>query len=246
MAVIAFDRMRKRYAASMAVDGVSFLVPDGCVTGLIGPNGAGKTTLLRMLSGLIRPDAGTVMVDDVDVQQDRRAARARLGVLPETVGLYERLTVREHLHFGGALQGLGAKTLGSRVERALAQFGLASLAERRAGTLSLGERRRVAVARAVIHEPRNVVFDEPTSGLDVLSAREVRREVRRLAEDGCAVVLSSHVMSEVAAVCHRLVILARGRIVATGTPAEILARAGTGGLEDAFVALIGSEEGLNA
>jgi sodium transport system ATP-binding protein len=186
------------------------------------------------------------MVDGVDVQQDRRAARARLGVLPETVGLYERLTVREHLRFGGALYGLGPATLGSRVERALAQFGLASLAERRAATLSLGERRRVAVARAVIHEPRNVVFDEPTSGLDVLSAREVRREVRRLAEDGCAVVLSSHVMSEVAAVCDHLVVLARGRIVATGTPAEILARAGAGGLEDAFVALIGSEEGLNA
>ena len=244
--MIAFDRMRKRYAAAVAVDDVSFLVPDGCVTGLLGPNGAGKTTLLRMLSGLVRPDAGTVTVDDVDVRHNRRAARARLGVLPETVGLYGRLTVREHLHFAGALHGLGAATLGSRVERALTQFGLVPLAERRAGTLSLGERRRVAVARAVIHGPRNVVFDEPTSGLDVLSARAVRDEIRRLAESGCAVVLSSHVMSEVAAACDRLVILARGRIVATGTAAGIVARAGSSSLEDAFVALIGSEEGLNA
>jgi sodium transport system ATP-binding protein len=244
--VIAFDDMRKRYAASVAVDGVSFQVLDGCVTGLLGPNGAGKTTLLRMLSGLVRPDAGTVTVDGVDVQENRRAARARLGVLPETVGLYERLTVREHLRFGGALHGLGAATLTTRVERALVQFGLSTLADRRAGTLSLGERRRVAVARAVIHEPRNVVFDEPTSGLDVLSVREVRREVRRLAESGCAVVLSSHVMADVAAVCDRIIILARGRVVASGTPAEILARAGMSGLEDAFVALIGSEEGLHA
>jgi sodium transport system ATP-binding protein len=243
--VIVFDRLRKTYGKTVAVDDVSFVAPDGLVTALLGPNGAGKTTTLRALTGVVTPDGGTAIVDGLNVQRDPRAVRARIGVLPETVGLYDRLTVREHLVYGGELQGLTHPDLAHRVDGLLVQLGLGRLAGRRAGELSLGERRRVALARALVHHPPNVVLDEPTSGLDVLSAREVRREVRRLAGEGCAVVLSSHVMPEVSAVCDRIVILTQGRVAAAGTPAEILARADATILEEAFVTLIGSEEGLN-
>jgi sodium transport system ATP-binding protein len=243
--VIAFENLRKVYGKVVAVDSVSFIAPDGAVTGLLGPNGAGKTTALRALTGLVKPDAGAVSVDGCNVQRDRLTARARLGVVPETAGLYDRLTVREHLAYAGALHGLGDRRLGDSVERLLARFDLVPLGGRPAGELSLGQRRRVALARALVHDPPNVVLDEPTNGLDVLSAREVRREVRRLADAGCAVVLSSHVMPEVSAVCDRIVILSRGLVVASGTPDEILKRTGAAALEEAFVALIGSEEGLN-
>jgi sodium transport system ATP-binding protein len=243
--MIAVDRLRKTYRTTVAVDDVSFVAPDGMVTGLLGPNGAGKSTTLRALVGLVRPDAGRATVDGQSVQQDPRRARTRLGVLPEVVGLYDRLSVREHLTYSGQLHGLVQPDLDRRVDRLLEQIGLTGIAGRRAGGLSLGERRRVALARALVHDPPNVVLDEPTSGLDVLGAREVRHEVRRLAASGCAVVISSHVMPEISAVCDRIVILARGRVVAAGTPDEILARAGVRELEDAFVTLIGSAEGLN-
>ncbi|HSC28188.1 MAG TPA: ABC transporter ATP-binding protein [Vicinamibacterales bacterium] len=242
--MIAFENLRKAYGTTVAVDGLTFTAPDGVVTGLLGPNGAGKTTALRALTGLVKPDAGTAAVDGHDVRRGLQEARARLGVLPEAAGLYDRLTVAEHLAYSGELQGLPRREVGRRVAALLEQLGLTPLAGRLAGALSLGERRRVALARALVHDPPNVVLDEPTNGLDVLNAREVRREVRRLAASGRAVVLSSHVMPEVSAVCDRIVILSRGRVVAAGTPDEILARAGAAQLEDAFVALIGSEEGL--
>ena len=243
--MMAFSHLRKSYGLTIACHDVSFVARDGLVTGLLGPNGAGKTTALRALTGLLRPDAGTASVDGRDVQQDARAARARLGVLPELVALYDQLTVREHLICSGELHGLRRPDLGRRVHALLRQLGLATLAERRAGQLSLGQKRRVALARALVHDPPNVVLDEPTNGLDVLSAREVRREVRRLADAGCAVVLSSHVMPEVSAVCDRIVILSRGLVVAEGAPGDIMERAGATTLEEAFVSLIGSEEGLN-
>lgn len=243
--MIALEKLRKTYGKALAVDGVSFAAPNGVVTGLLGPNGAGKTTALRAITGIVKPDGGTASVDGCDVQQDPLAARARLGVLPEAMGLYDHLTVREHLTYSGGLHGLSGRDFEGRVERLLEELCLLPLAGRLAGHLSMGQRRRVALARALVHDPRNVVLDEPTNGLDVLSAREVRREVRRLADAGCAVLLSSHVMPEVSAVCDRIVILSRGRVVASGTPAEILKRTGASVLEEAFVALIGSEEGLN-
>ena len=243
--MIAFENLRKTYGKTVAVDSVSFVAPDGVVTGLLGPNGAGKTTALRALTGLVKPDSGSALVDGANVQHDPLITRARLGVLPEVVGLYDHLTVREHLVYSGELHDMGRPDVVSRVEQLLEQLGLMPLADRRAGHLSLGQCRRVALARALVHNPPNVVLDEPTNGLDVLSAREVRREVRRLADAGRAVVLSSHVMPEVSAVCDRIVILSRGLVAASGTPAEILATSGAGVLEEAFVSLIGSEEGLN-
>jgi sodium transport system ATP-binding protein len=243
--MIELRELGKSYGRTVAVASVSFTASDGLVTGVLGPNGAGKTTTLRAVAGLIRPDRGAALVDGREVQDDQARARARLGVLPETAGLYDHLTVREHLAYAGALHGVRQPDLRHRVEMLLDQFGLAPLADRRAATLSLGQRRRTALARALVHDPANVVLDEPTSGLDVLSAREVRREMRRLADAGRAVILSSHVMPEVSAVCDRIVVLSRGAVAAAGTPAEILARTGRATLEEAFVELIGSEEGLN-
>jgi sodium transport system ATP-binding protein len=243
--MIELRELGKSYGRTVAVASVSFTAGDGLVTGVLGPNGAGKTTTLRAVAGLIRPDRGAALVDGRDVQGDVARARARLGVLPEVAGLYDHLTVREHLAYAGALHGVRQPDLRHRVEALLDQFALAPLADRRAATLSLGQRRRTALARALVHDPANVVLDEPTSGLDVLSAREVRREMRRLAGAGRAVILSSHVMPEVSAVCDRIVVLSRGTVAAAGTPAEILARTGRTSLEEAFVELIGSEEGLN-
>lgn len=243
--MIAVCSLRKAYGGATAVDSVSFTAANGAVTGLLGPNGAGKTTVLRVVTGVIRADGGSAAVDDAVVADDPAAARARLGVLPEAVGLYDRLTVHEHMVYAGRLYGVPEPDIAARAGRLLEQFGLAALAGRLAGTLSLGQRRRVALARALVHDPPNVVLDEPTNGLDVLGAREVRREMRRLADAGRAVVLSSHVMPEVAAVCDRVVVLSRGRVVAEGTPSDMLSLAGASVLEDAFVHLIGSEEGLN-
>ncbi len=243
--MIEITNLAKRYKNATAVSSVSLVAQDGMVTGLLGPNGAGKTTTLRAISGLLKPDAGGVRVDGLDVSIDPSGVRRRLGVLPETVGLYDHLTVCEHLMYAGELNGLAAESLNRRVQVMLDRFALSSLSSRRASTLSLGQKRRVAMARILVHEPANVVLDEPTSGLDVLSAREVRREVRRLADSGRAVLFSSHVMPEVSAVCDRVVVMSRGLVVAEGTPGEIMASAGGGSLEDAFVKLIGSDEGVN-
>jgi sodium transport system ATP-binding protein len=236
--VIEVNELRKCYGPIVAVDHVSFLAPDGMVTGLLGPNGAGKTTALRAVAGLLAVESGRVTIDGLDVRRHPIAARARLGVVPEAVGLYDQLTVREHLRYSAELNGVREPLLTSRVDHMLERHGLSPIAHRRAGELSLGQRRRVAVARALVHDPPNIVLDEPTSGLDVPSARQVRRFVRECAQAGCAVVFSSHVMPEVSATCDRIVILSRGSVVAAGTPTDILERTGRSTLEDAFVTLV--------
>ena len=241
--MIAVHAIRKAFGTTAAVDGVSFEVPDGSITALLGPNGAGKTTTIRSITGLVRPDDGYVTVDGVTVAERPIEARARLGVVPEQIGVYDYLTVREHLEYSAALQRVPAPS--HRAGVLMDQLGLAAVSSRLAGALSLGERRRLAVARALVHQPANLVFDEPTNGLDVMSARQVRSEIRRLAASGRAVLVSSHVMPEVAALCDRVVVMAAGAVVATGTPSELIARTGSATLEDAFVRLIGSEEGLN-
>jgi sodium transport system ATP-binding protein len=244
-AMIRVQRIRKQYGSTLAVNDVSLDVPDGMVTGLLGPNGAGKTTTIRAITGLTRPDAGGVEVDGVDVARHPMQARAQLGVVPETIGVYDHLTVREHVEYSAELQGVGAACINARIANLLTQMGLTALAARRAGGLSMGERRRLALARAMVHQPRNLVFDEPTNGLDVMSARDVRKEIRRQAAAGRAVLVSSHVMPEVAMLCDRVIVMAGGAIVVAGTPAELMQQTGCATLEDAFVRVIGSEEGLN-
>src|SRR5262245_22738780 len=237
--MIRVEGLQKRFGDVTAVDGVSFTAPDGAVTGLLGPNGAGKTTTLRMLYALMKPDAGGITVDGVDAVARPQEAQAKLGVLPDVSGLYPRLTAREHIEYYGELQGLTGAPLAKRIDQLIQLLDMGSVADRRTAGFSHGERTKVALARALVHDPRNVLLDEPTNGLDVMSTRAVRDIIRRLREDGRTVMFSSHVMQEVSALCDTIIVIARGKIVASGTPDQLRAQTGHQNLEDAFVALAG-------
>jgi sodium transport system ATP-binding protein len=237
--MIQVEGVRKRFREVVAVEEVSFTAAEGAITGLLGPNGAGKTTALRMIAGSATPDAGQVRVNGVVVAHDPLATAALLGVLPDSPGLYPRLTARENVAYFGELHGLHGAVLRDRVDALLRRLDLGHVADRPAAGYSQGERMKVALARALVHDPRHVVLDEPTNGLDVMSTRAVREIVRGLRDEGRCVLFSSHVMQEVAALCDTIVVMARGRVVATGTAAELAARTGQAGLEDTFVALVG-------
>jgi len=229
-----------------AVDNVSFTAKDGEVTGLLGPNGAGKTTTLRMLSTLLSSDAGSARIDGADLASERATVRQRLGVLGDAKGLYWRLTARENINYFGRLQGLSLIDSQRRTTALIDELGLHDLADRPTQGFSQGERMKVAIARALVHNPQTVLLDEPTNGLDIMSTRSMRDLIRGLKAQGKCVLFSSHIMQEVAALCDRIVIINKGRAVFSGTPQEVLATTGLDSLEDAFVKLIGSEEGLFA
>ena len=229
-----------------AVRGVGFEARDGEITGLLGPNGAGKTTTLRMLYTLMAPDRGSVRVDGLDAIRDATAVRRQLGVLPDARGVYKRLTARENIAYFGRLHGLDAATIDARIEEMARTLGMEDFLDRRTEGFSQGQRTKTAIARALVHAPRNVILDEPTNGLDVMTTRGLRAFLQDLRAKGHCVIFSSHIMQEVAALCDRIVIIAGGEVRAAGTPDELRARAGEENLEDAFVALIGSEEGLSA
>ena len=228
-----------------AVDGVSMVAPDGAITGLLGPNGAGKTTLLRMLATLVVPTAGSATVDGLQVTRDRFAVRRRIGVLSDARGLYPRLTARENITYYGVLHGLDAAAVKQRVDALVGALGLEPIADRRAQGFSQGERMKVAIARALVHDPHTLLLDEPTNGLDIMSTRALRELLLRLRAAGKCLLFSSHVMQEVSALCDRIVILGRGRVVATGTAAELVRMTGAPSLEEAFIRLLGSGEGLS-
>ncbi|OJT17032.1 ABC transporter [Archangium sp. Cb G35] len=242
--MIEVTNLHKRFGAVTAVEDVSFRAEDGVVTGLLGPNGAGKTTTLRMLYTLIRPDRGSAKVDGLEVADQPLEVRRSIGVLPDARGLYPRLTAREHIEYAGSLHGLSGATLDKRIGELVELLDMKEIANRRTEGFSQGERMKVALARALVHGPRNVLLDEPTNGLDVMSTRAVRTLIRRLKEQGHCVVFSSHVMQEVAALCDRIVVVAKGRVVADGTPDELRTRTGKDSLEEAFVTVIGSDQGL--
>lgn len=238
--------LHKAFGTVRAVNGVNFTARDGEITGLLGPNGAGKTTTLRMLYTLMRPDAGQVLVDGMDAYQDALAVRRRLGVLPDARGLYKRLTAAENIDYFGRLHGMSSDLLARRREVLIDALEMRDIADRRTEGFSQGQRVKTAIARALIHDPRNVLLDEPTNGLDVMATRAMRRFMRQLRDEGRCVLFSSHIMQEVAALCDRIVVIAQGRVVADETPAALLAQTGQATLEDAFVAIIGTDEGLAA
>jgi len=242
--VISLRDVHKSFGPVQALRGVSLEVADGQITGLLGPNGAGKTTALRLVYGVMAPDAGTAAVDGLDLTAERLAAQARLGVLAHAQGLYPRLTAREHVRYAGRLHGLSGAALEARIDALVDLLDMKEFSERRTDGFSQGQKLKVALARALVHDPRNVVLDEPTSGLDVAGTRAVRALLKRLRDEGRCVLFSTHVMQEVSAVCDRVVVLARGQVVAEGTPEALKAATGQASLEDAFVAAIGSEEGL--
>jgi sodium transport system ATP-binding protein len=236
--------LQKHFGEVEAVRDVSFTAHDARVTGLLGPNGAGKTTTLRMLCTILEPGSGLALIDGIDSAKHAREARARLGVLPESRGLYPRLSARENVRYFGRLHGLSGKHLETSIEDLADLLEMRDILDRRTEGFSSGERVKVALARALVHDPANVILDEPTSGLDVQATRSVRRLIRRLRDSGRCVLFSSHIMQEVSALCDEIVLMSDGKVVAEGTPAKLLESTGKTSLEDAFVAAIGSDEGL--
>jgi sodium transport system ATP-binding protein len=235
--MIEVSHIKKHFGSVVAVDDVSLRAEDGQITGLLGPNGAGKTTTLRAISSLIQPDAGQVMVDDIDAARYPNAARRRLGVLPDARGLYARLTARENIRYFGELYGMPRRSIDARIDALSGLLDMGEIIERRVAGFSQGERMKVAIARALIHEPQNVLLDEPTSGLDVMSTRAMRRFVCQLRDQGRCVIFSSHIMQEVAALCDDIIIVAHGRVVAHGSPDALREQAGIESLEEVFVKL---------
>ncbi len=242
--MIVIESLEKRYGEVIAVNGVSFGAEDGKVTGLLGPNGAGKTTTLRILSSLIKPDRGRALVDGIDVAERPHAALERLGILPDSRGLYPRLTAREHLAYFGALQGVSDAQLAQRIRELVSLLDMTDIIDRRVAGFSQGERTKVAIARALVHRPKNVVLDEATNGLDVMSTRAMRTLIRQLAAEGTCVLFSSHVMQEVSELCDHIVVFARGQVIAQGSPALLRQQASEDNLENAFVKIIGTDAGL--
>ena len=244
--MIELKDLHKAFGAVKAVDGVSFTARDGEITGLLGPNGAGKTTTLRMLYTLMKPDRGQVLVDGIDAAVDPIAVRKRLGVLPDARGLYKRLTSRENIEYFGRLQGMDEATIAARRAALVEALDMREIVDRRTEGFSQGQRVKTAIARALIHDPKNSILDEPTNGLDVMATRAMRDFLRHLRDEGRCVLFSSHIMQEVGALCDRIVVIAHGRVVADASPAALLEQGGSSNLEDAFVKVIGSVEGLAA
>jgi sodium transport system ATP-binding protein len=244
--MIRVSNLHKSFGKVKAVRGISFEVRDGEITGLLGPNGAGKTTTLRMLYSLLPPDEGEIRIDGLDPTRDAMAIKRTLGVVPDSRGLYTRMSARENIAYYGKLHGMTAKDISARLEELVDTLDMGDFIERRSEGFSQGQRVKVAIARAMIHKPQTVLLDEPSNGLDVMSTRALRRYIIDLKHAGHSVILSTHIMQEVAALCDRIIIIADGRIAADGTAHELLRKSGCDTLEDAFVKLIGSEEGLLA
>ena len=251
--MIVAENLRKTFPGKgkdksrvIAVDNVGFTAHDGQITGLLGPNGAGKTTTLRMLYTLMTPETGRVLVDGIDVAADPNRVRRSLGVLPDARGVYKRLTARENIAYFGELHGMPANLIAQRTAKLAAALQMEDFLDRVTEGFSQGQRTKTAIARALIHDPKNVILDEPTNGLDVMTTRGLRAFLMELRAEGRCVIFSSHIMQEVAALCDRIVVIAQGRVAAEGTPDELREQAGEQNLEDAFVRLIGSEEGLHA
>jgi len=242
--MIAASGLTRSFGAIRAIDGVAFEAQDGRITGLLGPNGAGKSTTLRILYTVLLPDAGIATVDGIDVAADPLATRRAIGVLPHSSGIYPQLTARENIAYFGELHGLKGGGLERRVEELLSELEIGGFADRRARGFSQGERIKVALARALVHQPKNLLLDEPTNGLDVMATRALRALILRLRAAGHCVLFSSHVMQEVAALCDDIVIIDHGRVVAAGTPDSLRRQFNSATLEDAFVGAIGDARGL--
>ena len=238
-------QLRKHFGDVAAVSDVTLCARNGRITGLLGPNGAGKSTTLRMLYTVLRPDSGDATIDGVSAVREPLEVRRRMGVLPHGAGIYPNLTARENILYFGALHGMPRPECESRAAELVGLLEMEEFADRIAKGFSQGQRVKTALARALVHRPRNILLDEPTNGLDVMAVRTLRRLLVRLRDEGHCLLFSSHVMQEVGALCDEVVVIAHGTVVASGTPEEIRTRAGASSLEDAFVHLIGSGEGLD-
>jgi sodium transport system ATP-binding protein len=243
--MIVVKNLSKQFGKVQAVRDVTFTAPDGRITGLLGPNGAGKSTTLRMLCTLLRPDSGDALVDGQSILSDPIAVRRRMGVLSHASGLYPQLTARENIVYFAELHGLDRRTANTKVDELAALLELTEFLDRKTKGFSQGQRLKTALARSLVHSPRNLILDEPTNGLDVMAVRNLRALLHRLRGQGHCILFSSHVMQEVALLCDEVIVIAEGRVAAAGTVEALRAEAGEPTLEDAFVKLIGTAEGLN-
>ena len=244
--MIQVEDVRKQFGAVQALDGVGFTVQDGRTTALLGPNGAGKTTLLRLLVGLLQRDHGSISIDGLDPAREPMQVRKNIGFLTDQFGLYERLTTREYLRYFGELHGMDQRSIRARTDHVIGLLAMEDIVDRRAKGFSQGQRVKVALARTLLHRPRHLLLDEPTRGLDVMSTRALRRALTTLREEGCCIIMATHVMQEVTHLCDDVIVIAKGRTVAQGSPQELCERTGIASLEDAFVSLVGTEEGIAA
>jgi sodium transport system ATP-binding protein len=242
--MIEAHKLRKQFGAVAALRDVSLRAPDGQITGLLGPNGAGKSTTLRILYTVLKPNSGDALIDGISAIRSPLEARKQIGVLSHGAGIYPNLTARENILYFGALHGMPRAEREARAADLIKLLEMEEFADRIAKGFSQGQKIKAALARAIIHRPRNVLLDEPTNGLDVMAVRTLRRLLKRLRDEGHCLLFSSHVMQEVAALCDEVIVIAHGTVVASGAPEAIRAQTGENTLEDAFVHLIGSGEGL--
>jgi sodium transport system ATP-binding protein len=238
--MIEVQGLEKSFDSRLVVKRLSFQAPDGAITGLLGANNAGKTTTLRMICGVLKPDSGTLLIDEVAL--DSLGRQRRLGALLDHIGVYSRLTVRENLTYFGRLRGMLPTVLEKRVNEAISILGLQSIADRRTFGFSQGERMKTALGRAILHSPQHLLLDEPTNGLDIPTVRSLRELLRRLRDAGACIVFSSHVLEEVRALCDSVVIISNGRLIAQGSQTEICSETNTDSMEEAFVKLTSSQE----
>jgi sodium transport system ATP-binding protein len=233
--MIEVGEISKRFGAVQALERVSFAAETGRITGLLGPNGAGKSTCLRILSTIMRPDTGAASIGGRDVVRMPLEVRRICGVLPHGAGLYPQLTARENINYYGELYGLRGQALTARVDDLIGRLKLGEIADRRAKGFSQGERTKVALARALVNDPAYLLLDEPTSGLDVMATRDLRAWLNELRARGCCILLSSHIMQEVAALADDIVIIAEGQVAARGTPASLAESFANDNLEEIFI-----------
>ena len=231
--------LKKKFGNVTAVDGVTFNAKSGAITGLLGPNGAGKTTTIRMIGTLVGIGAGggSVSVNGLDVATNADAVRQTSGLLTDARGLYTRMTAHENIRYYADLRGIDPAKSEATIARYVGWLDMKDILNRRTDGFSQGEKMKVAIVRALVHEPSHVILDEPTNGLDVMTTRALRELVKRLKVEGRTVMFSSHIMQEVAALCDEIIIISKGRVTAQGTTNELLSMSGKDNLEDAFVAL---------
>lgn len=244
--MIKVSHLSKRIGDVQALNDLSFVAQNGQITGLLGPNGAGKTTCLRTIFGLLKPDSGKAEIEGIDVTIDPIGAKQQLGLFPDPFGLYERLTPREYIRYFAELSGLSSRDAKEATSQVIAKLRLEDISDRRCKGFSQGQRMKTALAQAIVHNPSNIILDEPTRGLDVMSTRLLRDILIDLKNQGHCVLFSSHVMQEVAALCDQVIVMAQGSVVAIGSPTELCIQTGKDSLEEAFIQLIGTDEGIAA
>mgnify|MGYP001161552711 FL=1 len=244
--MISVTELSKKIGEVQALNNLSFQAEDGQITGLLGPNGAGKTTCLRTIFGLLSPDCGATSINNINVVENPIAAKQELGLFPDPFGIYERLTPREYIQYFAELSGMSTAFAIEATTKVIAELKLADIADRRCKGFSQGQRMKTALAQAIVHRPKNIILDEPTRGLDVMSTRVLRDMLRKLKSQGHCILFSSHVMQEVASLCDQVIVMADGKAVAIGSPKELCALTNKESLEEAFIKLIGTDEGIAA